>query len=143
MVCNPTFQQVSSRSEGAATTAGGLRIGVVEDKPFADQARVVVEHGSVQIEQALLVDENLRAFRPFEDFIAEPRFLLPGEGVAQPRAAAALDPDAQAAILDALLGHQGPDLLRRGLADFNHRSTQSAARSSPPSCRSPAASSCN
>src|SRR5207253_4595358 len=75
---------------------------------------------AVQEQQALLVDEDFRAVGSFEDFVAEPRLFLPRKGVAQARAAAAFDADAQSALADALLGHQRPDLARRALADLNH-----------------------
>src|SRR5262245_21826491 len=112
-----------SGAERTPAAARGLRVRVVEDEPFADQARVVVEHGAVQIQQALLVDVQLRAFRSLEHFVAEARLLLPREGVAEARATAALYSHAQTSVVDALLGHQGPDLPRRGFADFDaHRS---------------------
>src|SRR4029453_15524824 len=82
---------------------------------------VVVEHRSVEIQQALLVDEDLGAFRPLEDFVPQTRLPLPRERVAQPRTPAALDANAQAAIVDALLGHQRADLASRAFADLNHR----------------------
>src|SRR5262245_11049242 len=95
-----------SCSEGAPTAARGLRVRVVEDESLADQVRVVVEHRAVQKQQALLVHEDLGALGALEHLVAEPGLLLPCERVAQPRTAAALDADAQAAIVDALLGHQ-------------------------------------
>src|SRR5262249_15425144 len=93
---------------------------IVEHESLADHVRVVIEHGAVEEEQALLVDEDLRAFGPFEHFVTEPGLLLPRERVAQPRTPAALDADAQPALVDALLGHQRADLVRRRLADLNH-----------------------
>src|SRR5262245_40524368 len=94
-----------SGSERAATAAGGLRVRVVEHEALADQVRVVVENRAVQVQQALLVDVDLRAFRPLEHFVAEARLLVPGERVAQPGTAAALDADAEPTLVDALLGH--------------------------------------
>src|SRR5262245_13656161 len=108
------------RAKGTAAAARRLRVRVVEHEPLADQIRVVVEHGAVEIQQALPVHVDLRAVRPLEHFVAETRLLLPREGVAQPGAAAALDADAQSAFVDALLGHQRPDPARRNLADLNH-----------------------
>src|SRR6185295_17168564 len=96
---------------------------------LADHVRVVVEHGAVEIEQALLVDVDLRAVGPFEDLIAEPGLLLPRERVAQPRAPAALHADAQPTFVDALLGHQRADLARGGLTDLNHDAQKLSALS--------------
>src|SRR5712691_8526808 len=110
----------TSGAKRAAAAAGRFRVRVVEDEPLADQARVVVEDGPVQVQQALLVDEDLRALWPFEDLVADAGLLLPGEGVAQARAAAPLDPDAQPALVDALLGHQLPDRARGRLAYLDH-----------------------
>src|SRR5258708_31963566 len=100
------------RSERAAAAAGRFGVRVVEDEPFADQVRVVVEHGAVQKEQALFVDVNLRAGRPLELFISQPRLPLPGKRIAQPGAPATFDADAQSTLVDALLGHQRADLAR-------------------------------
>src|ERR1700730_8288588 len=55
--------QTSLSSEGATASAGRFGVRVVEDEALADQVRVVVEHRTVQKNQALLVDENLRAIR--------------------------------------------------------------------------------
>src|SRR5215831_675371 len=106
--------------ERAAATAGGLGVRVVEDESLADEIRVVVQHGTVQKQQAFPVDEDLRAFRPLEDLVAGPRCPLPRERVAQARAAAALHADAQSALVDALLGHQRANLARRRFGDLNH-----------------------
>src|SRR5262245_41877293 len=108
------------RAKGAAATARRLRVRVVEHEALADHVRVVVEHGAVEIDQALPVDVDLRAVLALEDLVAEPRLLLPRERVAQPRAPATLHADAQPALVDALLGHQGADLARGGLTDLNH-----------------------
>ena len=70
----------------------------------------------VQEQQALLVDEDLAPSGPSNDLVAETRLPLPGEGVAQTRAAAALHADTQTAVADAFLGHQRPDLARRRLS---------------------------
>src|SRR5580765_4091909 len=99
--------------ERTAAAAGRLRVRVVEDESFADEIRVVVEHGPVQEEQALLVHKELGAFGPLEYLVAGPRDFFPRERIAQARAAAALHADAQAALVDALLGHQRADLARR------------------------------
>src|SRR5580704_5133995 len=109
-----------SGAKRAAAAAGRLRVRVIEHEALADQARVVVEDGAVQVQQALLVDEDLRAVRPFEDLVADAGLLLPGEGVAQARAPAPLDADAQPALVDALLGHQLPDRARRRLTNLDH-----------------------
>src|SRR5213594_4689780 len=109
-----------SRSEGASTAAGRFRVRIVEHEPFADHVRVVIEHGAVQKQKALLVDVNRRAFRPLEHFIAQARLLLPGKRIAQPRTPAALHADAQSALVEALPGHQRADLARRALADLDH-----------------------
>src|SRR5688572_6547093 len=79
---------------------------------------------------ALAVDENLRAVS-FEHLVTEPRLLLPREGVAQAGAPAAFDADAQAALTDALLGHQRFDLLRRAFCDFDHGSQRRGCCASP------------
>src|SRR5262249_28252736 len=109
-----------SGPEGGAASARRLRVGVVEHEAFRDEVRVVVEHRSVEIQQALLVDEDLGAFRPLESFVPQTRLPLPRERVAQPRTPAALDANAQSAIVDALLGHQRADLACRAFADLNH-----------------------
>src|SRR5262249_22929276 len=118
-----------SGSERAATAAGGLRVRVVEHESLADQIRVVVENRPVQIQQALLVDVNLRALRALEDFVAQPRLLVPGERVAQPGTAAALDAYAKSALVDALPGHQRPDLLRGHLGNLYHSNPRPRAPS--------------
>src|SRR6266850_886995 len=66
------------------------------------------------------IDEDLRALRPLEHLVAEARLALPGEGVAETRAAAALHAHTKAAFADALLGHQRPDFLRGSLGYLNH-----------------------
>src|SRR5262245_2795527 len=109
-----------SGPEGAAASARRLRVGVVEHEALRDEVRVVVEHCSVEIQQALLVDEDLGAFRPLEYFVPQTRLPLPRERVAQPRTPATLDANAQAAIVDALFGHQRADLARGAFADLNH-----------------------
>src|SRR3989442_4618525 len=108
------------RAKGTAAAARRLGVRVVEHEPLADHVRVVVEHRAVEIQQALLVDVDLRAVGPLEDFVAKTRLLLPRERVAQPRASAALHADAQSALVDALLGHQRAHLARRGFGDLNH-----------------------
>src|SRR5690242_6787540 len=99
-----------SRAEGAAATAGLLRVRVVEHEPLGQKRRVVIERGALEEQVALLVDEDLRAVA-LEDFVSCSGFLLPGECVAQSRAAAAFDADTKTTIGDALLGHQRFDLL--------------------------------
>src|SRR5215831_4866027 len=106
--------------ERAAATAGGLGVRVVEDESLADEIRVVVQHGTVQEQQAFPVDEDLRAFRTLEDLVAGPRCPLPRERVAQARAAAALHADAQPALVDALFGHQRANLASGGVRNLNH-----------------------
>src|SRR5712672_1611695 len=107
-------------SERATAPASSLRVRVVEDEPFAEQARVVLEDGPVQVQEALLVDEDLRAVRPLEHLVARPRLLFPREGVTQARAAAAFDPDAESALGDALLRHQRADFPPRVFTNLNH-----------------------
>src|SRR5262249_46429469 len=94
-----------SGPERAATPAGALRVRVIEDESAADETRVVIEDGAVQIQQALLVDKNLRAIGTFKDFIAKAGFALPRKRVTQAGTASALHPDTQTALIDALLGH--------------------------------------
>src|SRR6476660_7910052 len=67
------------RPERTAAAAGRLRVRVVEDESFADEIRVVVEHGPVQEEQALLVHKELGAFGPLEYLVAGPRDFFPRE----------------------------------------------------------------
>src|SRR5579862_5825449 len=110
----------SLRSKRASTPARRLRVRVIEHEALADQVRVVVEHGAVQVEQALLVDENLRVLGSLEHFVAEARLLLPRERVAQARTAAALDADAHAPLVETLPGHQRTDLVRGDVGDLNH-----------------------
>src|SRR5262245_27007803 len=75
--------------------ARAFGVGVVEQEPLADQAGVVVERRAVDESVALLVHENARALRTLEDVVAFPGCRLPREGIAQPRAAAGFDADAQ------------------------------------------------
>src|SRR5688500_19542992 len=84
-----------SCTKGTAAAAGLLRVGVVEDEALGQERRVVVERGAVEEQVALAVDEDLRALRPLEHFVAKTRFTLPAERVAQPRAATALHSHAQ------------------------------------------------
>src|SRR6266850_5555143 len=109
-----------SCAERASTAARRFRVRVVEDESLAEKLGVVVERGPVQKKMALLVDEDLRALRPLEHLVAEARLALPGEGVAETRAAAALHAHTKAAFADALLGHQRPDFLRGSLGYLNH-----------------------
>src|SRR4030095_2349971 len=108
----------ASRAEGTAAAAGLLRVRVVEDEALRKERGVVVERRALEEEKALLVHENLGAVT-FEDFVAETGHLLPGKGVAQARAATALDTDTETAIADALFGHQRFDLVRRRVSDLN------------------------
>src|SRR5258707_8741853 len=107
------------RAKGAAAAARRLRVGIVEYESLRDEVRVVVEHRAVEKQQALLVDVDLRAFRTFEHLVTQTRLPLPRERVAQPRTPAALHADAQSAVVDALLGHQGADLARGSLRNLN------------------------
>src|SRR5439155_8189044 len=129
------------RAKGTAAAARRLCVRVVEHESLADHVRVVVEHGPVEIQQALLVDEELRALGSFEDLVAEPWLFLPRERIAQSRAAAAFHADAQSAVVDALLGHQRADLARGRLRNLNHV-TPWVAAASPPWIR-PLVSSCS
>ena len=58
------------RSEGAAATAGLLRVRVVEHEALREERRVVIERRPVEKQIALLVDEDLRAMS-LEDLIAK------------------------------------------------------------------------
>src|SRR5262245_2274122 len=118
-----SLSEGGSRAEGAAATAGLLRVRIVEHEPLRQKRGVVVECRAFQKQIALLVDEDLRAIA-FEDLVAGSGFLLPGERVAQPRAPAALDADTKTAIGDALPGHQRLDLLGSALTNFDHVNSQ-------------------
>src|SRR5688572_7769442 len=83
--------RADSGAEGTAAAAVRLGVRVVEDEAFAEQVRVVVERRSVEEQMALLVDVDLRPLGALENLVAHPRLALPGERVAQPGAAAALD----------------------------------------------------
>jgi hypothetical protein len=87
----------------------------MEDESLSQQRGVIVERGAVEKQQALLIDENLRALGPLEYLVAEPRLLVPRERIAETGAASTLDADTQTALADALLRHQRLDLLRCGL----------------------------
>src|SRR5438552_5708826 len=108
------------RAEGAATAAGRFRVGVLEHESPGDEICVVLQHRAVQIQQAFFIDVQFRPERSLEHLVAQPGLLLPRKDVAQSRAATALDADAQPAIVDALIGHQGADLARGGFRDLNH-----------------------
>ena len=58
---------------------------------------VEVEHRAVEQLEAARVDEDLRAARAFEDLVGRARRRVPAEHVAEARAAAGLDGDAQPA----------------------------------------------
>src|SRR5687768_6376356 len=95
-----------------------MRIG--KNEALAHQAGVVIEGRAVDEPEAFRVDEHLRAIGPVEYLVAVPRTGLPGEGVAQSRAAASLDSDAEPAVRKpVLLGHF-PDELPRVLCDLHH-----------------------
>src|SRR2546427_9338395 len=100
VMAGPPPLGLGSGAERAPAAAGGLGVRIVEHEPLADQIRVVVEHCSVEKQQALAIDEDLRALRPFEHLVADTRLLLPREGVAQTRASAALHADAQTPLVD-------------------------------------------
>src|SRR5206468_5184864 len=108
------------RAEGASTAAGHLRVGVLEHESPGDEIRVVIQHRAIQVQQAFPVDVQFRPERSLEHLVAQTGLLLPRKDVAQSRTAAALDADAQPAIVDALAGHQGADLARGGFRDLNH-----------------------
>jgi hypothetical protein len=91
----------------------------VEHEALGQKRGVVVERRALQKQITLFVDEDLRAI-PLEDLITGSGFFLPGERIAQSRAAAALDADTKTAVADALLDHQRLDLLRRAFGDLNH-----------------------
>src|SRR6187551_199493 len=86
----------------AATRTLGVR--VVENEPFAHEARVVVERRPVDEPEALGIDEDPRAFRAFEHVVAVLRGRLPVEDVAQTRTPARLDADAEAALREPVTG---------------------------------------
>src|SRR5687768_11373134 len=95
-----------SCAERRAAAAGLLCVRVVEDETLGDERRVVVEHRPLEEQVALLVDEDLGAVGSLEHLVAKPRLALPGERVAETRAAAALHAHTQPSLADALLGHQ-------------------------------------
>src|SRR6187549_3427744 len=121
----------ASRAEGAAATAGLLRVRVVEHEALGQKRGVVVECRALQKQIALLVDEDLGAVA-LEDLVTHPGFLLPGERVAQARATAALHADTKTAVVDALLGHQRLDLPGSAFAYFDHVNSQLPTPNSQP-----------
>src|SRR5688500_7629226 len=76
-------QRLHTKRRPAPTRA--LRRGIAENKPFADQARVVVECGPLNESIALGVDENAAPFRPFEHVVVGSRSGLPGKYIAEAR----------------------------------------------------------
>src|SRR5258706_568166 len=77
-------------AEGTAAAAGRLRIRVVEHEALRKKCGVVVQRRAVEEQQALPVDEDLRAVRPLEDLVAQPRLAVPRERVAETGAPTAL-----------------------------------------------------
>src|SRR5688572_2844586 len=110
----------ASCAEGAAAAAGLFGVRVVEHETLGQQRRVVIEGGSLKKQIALLVDEQLRATRSFEDLVSESRFTLPPKRVAETGASSALHAHTKTSLVDAPLGHQRLDLLCGGLTDLNH-----------------------
>ena len=64
----------ASCAERAAAAARLFRVRVVKDKTLREQRSVVVERRALQEEQALAVNEQFRAVRPFEYLVAQPLF---------------------------------------------------------------------
>ena len=95
---------------------------VFEDKTAADQTGVVLDRGSVQQPKTSRIDEDFGALWSFKHVIAIVGRLFPAEHVLEPRAAAGLEPDPQAALLHVLLRQQFPDLSRSAFANLNHAS---------------------
>src|SRR5687767_7879596 len=82
---------------------------------------VEIEHRAVEQLQAARIDEYLGAVGAFEHQIGVARAGVPRKGVAEARAAAGLDGNAQAAfgllvLLELLANH-----LRSAVSDLNHR----------------------
>src|SRR5262249_13626003 len=102
------------------TPARRFRIRVVEDEPAADEGGVVIERRSLNELIALRVDKHLRAFSALEDVIAVSRRGLPRERVAQTRAAARLDSDAQTTVGQAVFCGHLFDQRGGVFTDFKH-----------------------
>ena len=105
----------------AAPAARGL-VGVLEFEPLEHERLFVIEHRAAQVEHALLVAEDahpgLALLVVLEDQVAAARRpVLELDRVAEPRAAAALDADADGRVGRAALRELRPDRLDRGRAD--------------------------
>src|SRR5215472_9973267 len=103
----------------APATARSLRI--LKYEAAAHQVFLIIERGLVQVQEALRVDENARAVF-LDDLVAVARLRLELHRVGQPRAAAALHTDAQAARFGSytFLGEQLLNLCCRFFGYVNH-----------------------
>src|SRR5690349_2245137 len=89
-----TLRPPLGAERGAAPARAG-RMRVVGDEPLAQQARVVIEHASVEQAQALWIDEHASPLWSGEDRIAGGRRRCPSERIFEARAPARLHAEAQ------------------------------------------------
>ncbi len=123
----------SLRREAATATAGFRRIWIDEVEALTHEALFIVEHHACQIEEGLRVNEDphrlgsagivrgLQTRAEDEDAVALAGLRVKADVVAQPRAAAALNAEAQAASVrrDAFLGQRNANALQRVLGDLD------------------------
>src|SRR3989338_43464 len=88
----------TSGAKGGAAAARFLGVRVLEFKPAAHEAVVVVDRHAVEVQMALRVDENLDPLLLKDLIVLFRRCLINRQDVRHPRAAAALDPHAQSHI---------------------------------------------
>lgn len=106
------------RGKRRAATAGLLRVRVVDHEPGLHQRFPVIQGQSVQINQALRIDQY-RGSVERKDVIVRARARLQLELIGQPRASAALNGQPQRAI-ETLLSQDLPDLGGRLWSYLNH-----------------------
>src|SRR3989338_3379536 len=116
----------TSGAKGGAAAAGLLGVGVVELKPAAHEAVLEVDRHAVEVQMALRVDENFDSVLLKDLVVLLRGRLIEGEDVRHPRAAAALDPNAQAEIGLLLLGDELFHLLRCRRCECNHWSSRAS-----------------
>src|SRR3989442_15129264 len=70
IVCVDVLMVLSLCTERNAAPAGALGVRVIQHEALAQQARVVVEHRSIEQPQAPWIDKDPGAVRPLDDQIA-------------------------------------------------------------------------
>ena len=106
------------RGERTAAAAASRGVGILKDESLAHQGLFVFEDSAGKIEQAFGIDEDAGA-EFLENLVAITGLRVETHGVGEAGATAALDTDAQAALIErhTVFFEQGADFLRGALGD--------------------------